>query len=328
LDFIPYIFIDNFINKFGLKKTLIIGVFFHCLLYFILSKIMLSLAWIILYLFVRSFINSFYIFPFHLLFSAEKTSHMCIWVSLKRVSSVIVNVITPLIGGLILEFLGRSYFFYFAIIFCFISAIPIIFSDFSYFEIKSFKKKVPFVNNATKIQFFADSLLGVTNLVWPFVIYFFTENFLETGLILFLIGIFQVILSFVVGYLFDKKIKRKFVKSIIALVCFSIFLLAFLPSLFGIVGAVVAKIIYDLSFSMQSILKTIYWYKEANNSFDYSVIYKKQKYSIMAANLGGSIAVLFVFIPIFFNLKLEYTFLFTIPFVLVLGYIINSLTKD
>ena len=62
LNFIPYLFIDNFIKKFGLKKTLIIGVLFHCLLYFVLSKVSFSWSWIVGYLFVRAFINSFYIF--------------------------------------------------------------------------------------------------------------------------------------------------------------------------------------------------------------------------------------------------------------------------
>ena len=323
-----YLLSDFLMSRLGVKKMLILGNLTYLVYFFILLNIQLTPIWVFLFLFFGALDNVLYWLPFHITFATAKTHHKGLWVAMKKMISVVVGTINPLIGALILSFFGNNAFFFFVIVFMLFSIIPLSMIDSNYFVVKKIKpiKKINF--NACKIQFLAGIPNGLISYSWPLIIYFLTENIIELGVILFLVGIIESFFSLGTGYLFDKKMKM------VPLIVFtgifmslSVVSMSFFPIFFGVIGVVISKSLFEIFNSGFGPLRTLFWYHECNHEKDHNKIYHSVKHSMISWLVGKSFGIFLISLPLFFGQRMEYSILLTLPSIFILTIIFYGLNK-
>jgi MFS family permease len=285
---VPLVF---YLSKKFSYKSLIITNIPIAVCYLIYLNYFLSGTWSILFLPLLSGIEmAFFWMPNHFMFikiSEDKTRGKKL--GYFNIFGQIAGLITPIIGALIMTYLGFNIVSIFSIFFILLSSIPLFYLD----KIKS-RKSIDFkvVLNYFKShkKFFIgnsiENILGEANgVIWPIFVYITLKDIISVGFVGILITLGTMIFTYFVGHYVDKKdghtllkiggilffivwILRIYYNSPIFLYVISI-LAGFLAIM---IGMSVQKLTYDFAAEKKDSEDFIF-FSEISNVFGRSILY-------------------------------------------------------
>jgi YQGE family putative transporter len=213
----------QFLNKIGLRHSLLISIFFTaayyiCLYFF--EQPAINLVWlIVLAVIILTFSRLFFWLPFHVdLAKFTNKSNRGQGISLLWASRTLLWVILPTLSGFLISRFGYSIVFVIAIIIFTFSLFPFSFlpptqEKYSWSPAETWRQ---FLARSNRRLVLANMANGAENavgiIVWPIFIFQIVKgNYLAVGVLSSLIVAVTVILQLVVGRYTDKLDKRKMI---------------------------------------------------------------------------------------------------------------------
>lgn len=321
---------DIFTKYLWLKNMLILGSVFYCMYYYIISFVSTDPSWLFLYLFFGAFNLVFYWFPVHTLFSAQGQESIWKRVSIKRISSIVLTLLAPLVSSYLLVYFGKEYLLYFVMALCILSIFPLIkLQPTLKIKISACKFRFNLENKATVIQILSAIIAASIGVSWPLVIYFSTDgDILKLGYILFLIAILEIAFTFLWGHFFDKKTSVNYLLPAAVMMGIACLAMALLPTFYWIIGITIAWVLYKIANSFFDTLRTLFRYKEANNSQVDEEVYYNQKHSTIGWKLGYTVWILLILVPVYFWINMEYFYSINIIIIAALYLVFFKLSRS
>ena len=210
-------FIAKISNKIGLKYSVLLSSFFFIIFYFLLYNLQNYPynVWFVLTALSVALTVSFFWIAFHADFAKfTQKKHRGEEVGVRISFSIVIGMLGPLIGGLIITYLGFNILFIVVSLLMLASSLPLFFSkeihepsQFSLkniFKEKKFKDALAYIGEGMK-----DRALIV---IWPLFIFLSLPKYLLLGFIASAVGLFTAVFTFIVGRFADKTDKRTLIK--------------------------------------------------------------------------------------------------------------------
>ncbi|MFH1750446.1 MAG: hypothetical protein ABH863_02085 [Candidatus Micrarchaeota archaeon] len=192
----------NFISKFGTRRAMLLAVPFSLLTYFFIP-LAASYPYLFAAAFFRACFASFYYLSFHVYLGTRSISGKTGEATGKAWSIARLALLTaPLVGGLLLQFVGYAAAFALLVLFQFLSVwtLP-----------KEGARQVfskPVLSTATKAELLAWSSQGMTiegnSFVWPLYAFILLGSYASLGALSFAAGLFVALFSLWLGGSTDK----------------------------------------------------------------------------------------------------------------------------
>lgn len=200
---------------FGCKHTILMSVPFTLLFYILLD--VLKEVNLIFYLIpvIGGISESMYWIAFHVNFTKfSDPKHRGEEISIWYVMSITLGVIGPLIGALILTFLGFNILFVLVAVLLLASALPL-FSTREVFSRATFSVKYIFnmkrIRDAFAFIGYGARQIGGA-LLWPFFIFFVVKEYFSMGLVISIASIFTALITWLlIGKTVDSHSKRTYI---------------------------------------------------------------------------------------------------------------------
>lgn len=317
------------INKFGIKKSIILGkillLFYYLMFIFFQPYNIFFLSALFL---VGAFGTGLYWVPYHVNF-AKLTDKNTRGTQIGMLGSTIaiISIVIPVSAALIITKLGYNYLFIATAIFYLLSIIPILKIDhanenysFKYFETfsKLFDEKYR-KDFLIYILEGAESIISV--IIWPIMIFLLLDKKYEAvGITTSLIVLGTVILNLLLGKATDKFEKNKMIKIASFLNAIGWFLKIFVHTAFDIF---ITSVYHDFSRIFLNVpYQAFYYEKWADNGHfvdEYTVIREE------GLRIGKMIMTAFIlFMIIVFKIDIKYILIFGIISFSLLGVLIQD----
>jgi MFS family permease len=321
-----------FINKFGIKKSIILGKILLIIYYllFIVFKPYNILFLLTLFL-IGGFGTGLYWVPYHVDF-AKLTDKNTRGTQIGMLGSMValIGIIIPVSASLIITKLGFNYLFITSAIFYLLSIIPILKIDhanenysFKYFE--TFSK---LFDEKYRKDFFiyvlegAESIISI--IIWPIIIFLLLNKKYEAvGITTSLIVLGTVVLNLLLGKATDKFEKNKMIKIASLLNAVGWFLKIFVNTAFDIF---ITSVYHDFSRIFLKVpYQAFYYEKWADNGHfvdEFTVIREE------GLRVGKMImTALILFMIIVFKIDIKYILIFGVLTFYLLGVLVQDKKK-
>ncbi|MCF7906664.1 MFS transporter [Patescibacteria group bacterium] len=318
-----------FINKFGIKKSIILGKILLLIFYLMYIFFQPYNIFFILSLFlVGSFGTAFYWVPYHVNF-AKLTDKNSRGTQIGMLGSMmaIISIVIPVSAALIITKLGYNYLFITTAIFYLLSIIPILGIDhanenysFKYFE--TFSK---LFDEKYRKDFLIYILEGaesiISAIIWPIMIFLLLNKQYEAvGITTSLIVLGTVVLNILLGRATDKFEKNKMIKIASFLNAIGWFLKIFVHTAFDIF---ITSVYHDFSRIFLKVpYQAFYYEKWADNGHfvdEFTVVREE------GLRIGKMIMAAFILLMIIvFKIDIKYILIFGILIFYLLGVIIQD----
>ncbi|MCF7795596.1 MFS transporter [Patescibacteria group bacterium] len=321
-----------FINRFGIKKSIILGKILLLIYYLMFIFFQpYNIFFLLTFFSVGAFGTAFYWVPYHVNF-AKLTDKNTRGTQIGMLGSMIaiISIVIPVSAALIITKLGYNYLFITTAIFYLLSIIPILKIDhanenysFKYFETfsKLFDEKYR-KDFLIYILEGAESIIAA--IIWPIMIFLLlNKEYQAVGITTSLIVLGTVILNILLGKATDKFEKNKMIKIASFLNAIGWFLKIFVHTAFDIF---ITSVYHDFSRIFLKVpYQTFYYEKWADNGHfvdEFTVIREE------GLRVGRIIMVAFIlFVITTFEIDLKYILIFGILIFYFLGTIIQDKTK-
>ena len=216
ISYIIFVFlVIKIYTKIGLKHAMFISMPIF-VVYFLLLYSLETYNWsLILVASVSSLATALYWSAFHIDFiRSSDRKHRGEELGMMNVFSYIAIIFAPLIGGLIISFLGFKVLFGFAALLLLIAPIPLFFTKDVYLPIK-FSFRHVFHKESLKnfSVFFVEGIISYSEtVIWAIFIFLILKSFLSLGLLTTLLVLFTTFMTFILGRLSDVVNKRSIMK--------------------------------------------------------------------------------------------------------------------
>lgn len=318
-----------FINKFGIKKSIILGKVLLLIYYLMFIFFDPYNIFFILALFITGALGTaFYWVPYHVNF-AKLTDKNTRGTQIGMLGSMvaIISIIIPVSAALIVTKLGYNYLFITTAIFYLLSIIPILNIDhanenysFKYFE--TFSK---LFDEKYRKDFLIYMLEGaesiISAIIWPIMIFLLLNKEYEAvGITTSLIVLGTVILNILLGRATDKFEKNKMIKIASFLNAIGWFLKIFVHTAFDIF---ITSVYHDFSRIFLNVpYQAFYYEKWADNGHfvdEFTVIREE------GLRVGKMIMIAFILLMIIvFEIEIKYILIFGILIFYLLGIVIQD----
>ena len=224
---------QKIMNKIGIKRSINISIIFGAAYYFIFFIInryliddlfefkLINLWWLFPIILCSLFFRLTYWIPFHTQIAKFTDKHIrASQLSLMEASMMSLGAIMPIIAGIVLEYLGYSILFLFAMSIYLIAILPLshlpkITETFTWSYKKTWQKLLSNKNRSSVLAYIGDgaeSIIGIV--IWPIFIWQLLEgNYFQVGAISSLIIIVTMTFQILSGDLIDKlPNKRKWIR--------------------------------------------------------------------------------------------------------------------
>ena len=213
--FVLMVLIPKLYTKIGIKHAILFSIPIF-IAYFLLLNSLETYSWNLFFVaFVSALANSFYWPAFHIEFirSSDRT-HRGEELGTMNVLAQVTVIFAPLIGGVIIAFLGFHVLFGFVTLLLLVSPVSLFFSKEFYtpvkFSLRYLFHKEHFKNFAV---FFVEGVINYTEtVVWVVFIFLILKSFISLGFLTTLIILFTTFITFISGRLSDIISKRKIMR--------------------------------------------------------------------------------------------------------------------
>jgi len=194
-------------SKIGLKRSILLSIPFSVSFIYLLNSLKYSLIHYSIVAIVEGIGLSLFWIAFHVDFAKctnkkNRGKEISIWF----VSSLILSIIGPIIGGILLSVYGFNWLFIITGFLLFTSVIPLFFSNENHVKYK-FKLKNVFLKKHTRemINFWSYGIEGIgISIFWPLFVFLILKEYLAMGIVSSIMGVISVIFIPIVGGLNDR----------------------------------------------------------------------------------------------------------------------------
>lgn len=209
------VFIPKIYTKIGIKHSIFLSMPIF-IAYFLMLYSLETYSWNLFFLAVVSALaNAFYWPAFHINFiNSSDKEHRGEELGMMNVFSYIAVIFAPLIGGLIIAFLGFKVLFGFVTLLLIIAPIPLFFTKERYTLFKfSFKYLFRKGNLKNFSVFFVEGVINYAEtVIWAIFIFLILKSFISLGFLSTLLILFTTFMTFILGRLSDVFSKRKIMR--------------------------------------------------------------------------------------------------------------------
>ncbi len=203
-----------FCSKLGARHMMMLMQPFYILMYALIYLMKFKPSLMINVAILSGVTDGFFWLSYHSIFAGSTDkNHRSEEVSIANVMAILIGVLGPLIGGLIVYYLGFLSLFVFVGCLLIISAVPLYFTkDLT----ERFKFKFKDVFNSKHFRdllgFFGYGAFGIGEaILWPLFLFLVLTNYVAVGGLASLSGIVRAIVSYLTGKAGDKIGKRIFI---------------------------------------------------------------------------------------------------------------------
>ncbi|MDP3989677.1 MAG: MFS transporter [archaeon] len=208
----------KFASRHGLKHTIL----FSVQLYLIFIMLLYLLQWFPIPLVLISFFLglsiAFYWMGLHLVFhKASDKKHRGEEVGKREGYSILVTILSPIIGGLLIKFAGFTILFLLSGFLLLFSAFILFKSKEDYIRYKFSFRSILNKNNWKYSLYFVSrgTWIAASGVIWPLFIFSILNSYISLGLIGSILSGFMAVLVSLTGKFSDKFGKRKIIRSVV-----------------------------------------------------------------------------------------------------------------
>jgi len=264
---ISYLFLVAFVTKLYTKIGTKHAILFSMpvfIVYFLMLYSLDTYSWNLFFLAaISALANTLYWPAFHINFiNSSDKEHRGEELGMMNVFCYITTIFAPLIGGIIITFIGFKALFGFVSFLLLLAPIPLFFSQESYTPV-TFSFKYLFHKSHVRnfSVFFVEGIIGYTEtVIWAIFIFLILKSFISLGILTTLVILFTTFMTFILGRLSDVVSKRK----IMRLGVFSSSLIWFLRTMANsFLHFTILNSLFGIAFTFISVPFTALFYNKA-----------------------------------------------------------------